>query len=515
MGKLYRYTAEPQGAVVAGVRAGSPVSEGSLAPAINQIGQTIDRANDLKFQADYNRASLDDVIETGVARQKFREAFQFEIDVINKTDFSIDDPISQDAPNYFNSLVSLSVKERDKWLADSTRNVVNKIDRIPKAFKTKSAQAKFEAWRIDALDAFNAEVSHAINAKYTDYQLSKIDKLRTDAIELGDLGGADHYVDKMDEMELITSARAVDLKAENKKLFTQTIQVEKDRDMLFDMMNKGEIPSYDTIEGTVLSENEKQRFWENSLQLAKSLKMARYETTDPAVELDLLQKIDLRKPVSVQDIYGKAGRGLSIETAKQLVNRLTARETKKGNDPTDRLLVQQYLNDLEQLSRDHYFASGIDEKGKPIKKDELTEEQRLYNIRAFTAIHRELTDYVKQNPQASDEQITQKYQSLIAPSAAQQALTGWDWWEVGGKDRQEKRNRLFWQGLIDKDPEKVAATENVLNELGLEDSRFITLNPDAEPLSLDEFRLTVASFDDEAAAKKYYEQWVTKFKESE
>jgi hypothetical protein len=287
-------------------------------------------------------------------------------------------------------------------------------------------------------------------------------------------------------------------------------QQETNRDFLFDKLNQGEIPTYEEIENTALSEQEKQKFWEDSLNLAEAQKTQRFETTQPETELEFLQKIDLGKPVSVSDIYSRVGKGLSVQDAKELVNRLEQKTAKKGNDPTERLLVQQYLKDLEGLSRDFFFASGVDEKSKPIDKEDLTEEQRLYSIRTFTAIHRELTDYIKQNPQSSDEQITQKYQSLIKPSATEQALKGWNWWEVGSQDRQEIRNRLYWQGLIDKQPD-IVKTENVLNELGLEDSRFVTLNPAAEPNDLSEFQMTVAAIDDEAEAKQYYEKWLSKF----
>lgn len=97
-----------------------------------------------------------------------------------------------------------------------------------------------------------------------------------------------------------------------------------------------------------------------------------------------------------------------------------------GTDPLKKTAVTEALSDLDRLSSGYYFAAG----GELPDKDDKAElegdlKTRMSNMRIYTAIHKEFTDWVKQNPQATDGQIQEKYQGLVEPAVEKTLLPGW------------------------------------------------------------------------------------------
>jgi hypothetical protein len=216
-----RYTAQPKESLSAGPRSSGTPFVGSVAPAIGGIGKELQRADELRFRADYKRKALDDEIQFALGTQKTQEAYRFELDTIDKTDFALDEPVSQSDPDYFSKLMSVTAAEKDKLFAEASKNARDKISQLGRAFKTKEAQQNFEAWKISHLADFDAQIKTAIDKKYHDYQYAKLDKIRMEMLENGDIEGADKLVDLMDQNEIITAVGANAIKEQNAKLFTE------------------------------------------------------------------------------------------------------------------------------------------------------------------------------------------------------------------------------------------------------------------------------------------------------
>ncbi|MDD4919040.1 MAG: hypothetical protein PHE72_14685, partial [candidate division Zixibacteria bacterium] len=62
-------------------------------------------------------------------------------------------------------------------------------------------------------------------------------------------------------------------------------------------------------------------------------------------------------------------------------------------------------------------AAGERASVKQKAKIEPNAGRRTENARVYAAVHRSFTDWVKQNPQATDAQIVEKYNNLIRPAA--------------------------------------------------------------------------------------------------
>jgi hypothetical protein len=419
------------------------------------------------------------------------------------------------------------LKRRDLRKADLTLNVhaaeqMGNKSLIETLYKTAAANNDMSS---------EEAMVQILNAKLRTDRNVAVAKMQTDPDSVhAELSGSDWqklYPDLTEQarQELIRDARYWKnvKKAEAREALEE--QRETDRDTLLDALNgqlKDEagnpvIVDYDMIEKTSLDEHEKQNFWEAAQKLAAQQAKGAYEYTDPAIEAEMLRKIDLGQPITRQDIYSKVAKGLSTQTAKELSTRLSSRE--KSKKPDYPMTAQVLIKDLEKLYSSTHFASAVDERKKPIDPEDMTEQDRLFGASAFVALHKEFTGWLDENPTATDEQIRVKYQTLVTPTAEQIGFTFWEGLEWGSQDRQEKRNWKYWDSLIKKHDLNMSQvadqTASILGELGLdtEEPMFRMIDSSAEPTDMEEFVLTVASIQDEAKARTYYNQYIDRFKE--
>lgn len=193
---------------MAGVRSSGTPGTGSLAGAIGQVGKAVQQVGQIEANASKKRAAMDDELQFAIATQKFQEAALFETDVINRTDYTQNEPLSQTDENYFKTTTALDMSNRDKVSNDHIGSFENKVSQLKFGFKTKEAQTRFEAWKIRNSGSFHNGIRHAVNSKYADYQVAKFENLILDSVRNNDPETASHWVDVMAKNELITEVDA-------------------------------------------------------------------------------------------------------------------------------------------------------------------------------------------------------------------------------------------------------------------------------------------------------------------
>jgi hypothetical protein len=151
---------------------------------------------------------MDDEIQFAIATQKFQEAAAFEGDVIDKSDYAGDEPLSQSDEDYFRTTTTLDMSNRDQISTDHIKSFDKKVGQLKHGFKTEDQRVRFEAWRIKNTGNFHNAIRSKVNAKYADYQVAKFDNLIESSVRNNDPETANHWVDVMAQNELITEVRA-------------------------------------------------------------------------------------------------------------------------------------------------------------------------------------------------------------------------------------------------------------------------------------------------------------------
>jgi hypothetical protein len=200
----------------------------------------------------------------------------------------------------------------------------------------------------------------------------------------------------------------------------------------------------DIVMNSSLDAAQKFEWMKKAADFAKEVndkKSVNFTQSDPKIQLDVLTKINTGKNITPAEIMNLAGKGLSIKDADDYVAKLQARHTSPYSQTAKFL-----LDDMKSQADAGYFIYGQDE-AQPDKEANLTTEQFLENYRIFTAIQNEFTNWLDNNPDATDKQILDKYKSLMEPSQNEIALNWWSRLFNFAAAEQEIRNRKQWKKI--------------------------------------------------------------------
>ena len=197
-----------------------------------------------------------------------------------------------------------------------------------------------------------------------------------------------------------------------------------------------------------LSAEEKNTWLERIDRRYGSSKDKRFEESDPQTYLKYSRAVHLGEKVTkaeIFDLVGKKEGGLSTDDAEKLIKLM---EGSRGGDKTSSTAMA--YDQLENLWKEGYFIYKADEDWSSGDYDELNVSQRFENDKIYKAVLTDFEEFIKKTPDATDQQITDKMQSLIEPSKKQVALSFWGTtlWN-GASDEQELRNKKLWNELVE------------------------------------------------------------------
>jgi hypothetical protein len=157
--------------------------------------------------------------------------------------------------------------------------------------------------------------------------------------------------------------------------------------------------------------------------------------SNPATYFEFARRIQTSpESVSEGQIADAVGKGISVTDYEKLTGQLDG--VRKG--ALDNVLVKSLLADLDNRHRAGYFLDRPFRRD-PDKESEMSQEEFVRSQQTLAAIHKQFTDWVKANPQATDAQIGEKYRALLDPANDELELLGLEtaWTKEG------RRQRLF------------------------------------------------------------------------
>lgn len=468
--------------------------------AATRAGRALQRGAALGWAAYQKRRAVDDDIESGEASTRTEETALRLKDAANQFDVTMDMPDPGDR-DYLKTLKSFSTDKREELVSSYLKDFDADVGQIVQGFSRPEIRARYEKWSKNRRLILEYELKGLFGAKLQNYQLSKLDDFRIAAGENGNLELADSYADLMDKHELITPTKASQLKRNNKEIVKQAesdqvvglvwpavadmpygeaietiaqmegitetdrsrlnvrrgnlerarqIQLaqeqEKERGEVFDDIHNG-VATWDSIEAKKsLIETEQESLWQLAQKVAKPGSTI-LEESDTTVELDVQRRIDLGEAITPIEIYSFVGKGkdggLSLDKARFYIDRLETK-TKDPDSPLNNPVVKRAQKMLDELKADHFWLS---DEAK--KAGEYTPEEEKENIFTWLRLSNDFSEWAIKNPDATDEQIEQKIERMLAPKREEIKL---NWFQ-----------RLMWQkgdtqlfGLVLSQEEKLA-----------------------------------------------------------
>jgi len=219
--------------------------------------------------------------------------------------------------------------------------------------------------------------------------------------------------------------------------------------------------TWEAIQSTSLDAQEKNMWRERMEARAKALAVEEedpFEVYAPGVAADIAARIDTDQPITVEEIYqlvgaGKDG-GITWQQAQQFAGDLAAREKAKDTGtggPLDNETYKNLVRYMEDFRKSGFFIWGQDlNNNNSINYEDLSPEQRLENDVLFESVLSDFRRWMKTNPDASDVQIREKYESLINPTRDQVAITavqGLFQFAAREAHRREQRRQVLWNRL--------------------------------------------------------------------
>jgi len=183
--------------------------------AVGAIGQALQFAGGLAFQAQQHRQALDNEIEAGIFTQKAQELFNLGDKEAAAYDFTNNMPQLGDE-DYYTTVENYSTDIRDKTTADTIGRTTEKLQKLINSIKSPRVREKAEIWLSKNIEQKSDAIRHTYAVGHENWQITQMTKMMETAAENGDIETADRLARKMDEFNLITPQRAEALKKNNK-----------------------------------------------------------------------------------------------------------------------------------------------------------------------------------------------------------------------------------------------------------------------------------------------------------
>jgi len=181
-----------------------------------------------------------------------------------------------------------------------------------------------------------------------------------------------------------------------------------------------------------------------------------------------------------------AGKDISTTIYRSLRTRLS--NINKPDDPINKSSAKRALSILNELKGDDFFwPEGIEDDDPEGKRQNLLNYLDLTN---------EFEEYLTTNPDATDEQINDKVDTLTKPYIEEKTKGFLEWF---GRLLRPKETTPFWRHLGTTEEEALARKKTKAGVI-----------EENEPKTLSEFEETVGLLDEEEA-KVYYEKWKNKW----
>lgn len=444
---------------------------------LGAFGRGISAVGDIAFRASQNRQAIDDTIEWGTATSRTKDRFRLAEAAAERMDVSLDMPLPDD-PDYLKTLQSFSTDARDNFLAEALKDIEGDVNKINTGFKSEKNKAQFTNWYNDNYGNMANRVRAMYDRKLDSYQRSEMDRLRETAAKNGDLETADKFTVLMDKYELITPERAEALKKNNKIIsdmsittqmaqaimqvngYQEAVEFVMDQDidraikeniigdikfdaaqqkLAFDkQLEKAEIGYLANLEKEQLSEDELMadlqagrintdlyKEYKNYVDAQADERLKgevelNYDTYDKLVGMiEGYGNKKISKDEVRQEISKEVGVNISTTIARSLRDKLAAKD--KPDDPMNKAIAKRSMSFLTELKNDDFFwPADVGDSD-----EELREAARQNNIN-YLKLSNELEQWIVANPDATDEEITNKTNELTQPFIEEVVL---NWFE--------------------------------------------------------------------------------------